>query len=73
MKTCISCKHFGGTQAEPYLGGMAPQQNVAGPPCNHPDAATRDMIYGKAYCIAERNGTSGCGKQGKLWEPSSTQ
>lgn len=54
---------------EPYMGGMVPPAGLGnkGPECKHPDAASRDMINGKAYCYAERNNNKGCGKQGKLW------
>ena len=38
------------------------------PECTHPNAATRDPIYGKALCGNERNFGKGCGKGGKNWE-----
>lgn len=38
--------------------------------CLHPEAASRDLVTGKAYCLTERNMEKGkgCGQQGKLWE-----
>lgn len=69
MKVCVECKHCGSQGAEPYLGGIAPAgRGNNGPECNHPEAASRDMVNGKAYCYQERNTNKGCGKQGKLWQ-----
>lgn len=49
---------------------MVQPRGVQNPECKHPQAASRDLIYGKAYCANEREmkGNKGCGKQGKLWE-----
>lgn len=63
VKTCVSCKHFGGPDAEVYGIPRTP----VGPECKHPGAVSRDMIFGKAYCQSERQTNKGCGKQGKLW------
>lgn len=73
VKTCVGCKHVGDAPAEPYMPhgnphGFALQVNK-GPECGHPKAVTRDLVYGKAFCINERQSKQGCGKQGKLWEP----
>jgi hypothetical protein len=77
-RICMECKHFGGGPgAEPYSPHADPHGFVRevnkGPECKHPDAGTRDPVFGKAFCINERNATSkkSCGKQGKLWEPKS--
>ena len=68
VKTCVSCKHFNGPDAEPYVQQYPVRQE---PLCEHPSATTRDPIYGKALARAERADTNkkGCGRQGKLWEP----
>lgn len=66
IKACVDCKHFMGQQAQPYLGPVTVQSP---PECRHPEAASRDMIYGKALCQNERNDKKGCGKQGRLWTP----
>lgn len=65
VRACVACRHFKGLEAEPYLAHIKPQQQ---PECLNPKAASRDLIYGKAYCIQERNNNRGCGKSGKLWE-----
>ena len=75
VKACVDCKHIGDAAAEPYMPhgnphGFAMHVNK-GPECNHPNAKTRDLVYGKAFCINERNNNKGCGKKGKLWEPKS--
>lgn len=62
VRTCISCVHFKGV--EPTY--PVPMQQH--PLCQHPKAASRDPIYGKALCQNERNNKKGCGPQGKLWE-----
>lgn len=66
MKACVDCKHF--KSAEPiHLGHV---MSNTPPECTHPNAGTRDPIYGKALCQNERNlgGKRGCGKNGKNWE-----
>jgi hypothetical protein len=68
IKACIECKYF--KSAEPFHMGYQPNNiNYNHPPeCTHPNAATRDPIYGKALCGNERNFGKGCGKGGKNWE-----
>lgn len=61
IRTCISCAHFKGAE---NIYPVQPQQN---PECTHPKAASRDLLYGKAFCANERNTQKGCGKKGKLW------
>lgn len=72
VKTCVGCTHIGEQGAEPYNPHPNPhgfaQQVNKGPECRHPKAVTRDLVFGKAYCINERNNNKGCGKHGKLWE-----
>ena len=70
VKTCASCKHFRGPE-NLYVAQMMNQKEE--PTCEHPDAASRDMIYGKALCRVERVTNKGCGKQGKLWESRQTE
>lgn len=68
VKTCVSCKHFKGPE------NLYAMQNTPGmnePSCEHPQAASRDPIYGKALCRVERNTKKGCGTQGKLWASKS--
>lgn len=65
VRTCVSCVHFKGPDNLYMQRMQVPNQDA--PTCQHPKAASRDMIYGKAYCQNERAGTKGCGKQGKLW------
>jgi hypothetical protein len=65
VRTCVSCTHFKGPE-NIYMQRMQLPNHDA-PTCEHPQAASRDMIYGKAYCQNERNDKKGCGKQGKLW------
>lgn len=65
VRTCASCLHFRGPE-NLYVMQMTPKPEQ--PTCEHPKAASRDMIYGKAYCLNERNSKKGCGQQGKLWE-----
>lgn len=65
VKTCVSCMHFKGEE-NVYMAQLQPRQQAA--ECMHPKAASRDPIYGKALCSAERSNNKGCGKQGKLWE-----
>ena len=64
MRVCIEFKWYKGVQAQPYLGPVTVESQ---PECEHPDAVTRDMVYGKCRCINERNSPKGCGKTGKLW------
>lgn len=64
MNICTDCKYF----KQEGMGIMVeadPKMAL----CMHPKAATRDMIYGRAFCQTER-GASGkaCGRTGKLWE-----
>jgi hypothetical protein len=65
VRTCISCLHFKGPE-NLYVAQMQ-VPNRDHPTCEHPKAASRDMIYGKAFCHIERSDTKGCGKKGKLW------
>lgn len=66
VRACVDCKHFKGIEAEPYLAQVQPKQK---PECQNPRAASRELIYGKAFCENERNNNKGCGRKGKLWEP----
>ena len=66
VRACVACKHFKGLEAEPYLAQIQARDK---PECKHPKAATRDLIYGIAYCHQERASKKGCGTTGKLWEP----
>lgn len=69
MNVCSECKWFKGLENEvynPYQMKSSPQ-----PECLHPDAHSRDLIYGRAFCANERDDNKGCGKQGKLWEKKS--
>ncbi len=69
MKVCVECIHHAGSVNELYYGGIPPAgRGNQGPECKHPDAHSRDMVNGKAYCYQERNDTKGCGKTGKLWQ-----
>lgn len=71
MKICTECKHFKGAE-NAYVAQMSPMKQEA--ECAHPNAATRDPIYGKALCHNERNSTrKGCGQQGKLWESKESE
>lgn len=65
FKSCVTCKHCDGAEAQPYLAHVAPRQD---PQCKNPQAATLDPVYGRTGCRTERNAKNGCGKQGKLWE-----
>jgi len=66
MKVCQECAHFVNdrTMTDMQLN------NEHQPKCKHPDAATRDIVFGICYCRNERasKGKSGCGKEGRLWE-----
>lgn len=66
MKICSECEHFKGDQAQVYMAQL--NNSRPQPECTHPDAKTRDPIYGKCFCQNERN-MGKCGKSGKLWEP----
>ncbi len=66
VRACVNCKHFKGLEAEPYLAQI---KNTHQPECQHPKAASRDLIYGRAYCVQERASKRGCGQKGILWEP----
>lgn len=65
MNICVECKHCKG--GEPLY--PVPMQNDQFQ-CMHPNAASRDMVTGKAFCLTERNteDKNACGKTGKLWE-----
>lgn len=65
MNICAECKHFKGDQADAYMAHL--QNNKPMPECLHPQAKTRDPIYGKCLCQNERN-MGRCGKDGKLFE-----
>lgn len=67
VRTCVSCAYFKGQENEIY-NPHAPQRTAQGPECTHPRASSRDMVYGKAFCLNERNSNKGCGRKGKLWE-----
>jgi hypothetical protein len=74
VKTCATCRHFGGPPQEyytPHVIFNQPRGDQAR--CNNPNAATRDLIYGHCFCYTERNEQKGCGKQGKLWESQATE
>lgn len=75
IRTCVACKHCTAqNDAEVYYPHpmreqlLGTQQIHRGPVCGHPMAKTKDLVFGKAFCINERASTRGCGKQGKLWE-----
>lgn len=65
VKACVQCKYFKGATNE-YMAQMT--QHRDDPTCEHPRAASRDVIYGKAFCRNERNNKKGCGPKGALWE-----
>jgi hypothetical protein len=69
IKACIECQHF--KAADNLYTPHAPRRESQ-PECLHPQAASRDLVYGKALCYNERAANKGCGKQGKLWEPLKT-
>lgn len=66
VKTCVSCQHFKGP-VNLYMQQMQIPSRDA-PTCEHPNAVSRDPIYGRAFCQTERNSKRGCGPSGKLWE-----
>ena len=70
MNTCISCKHF----KQEGIGIIVDSNpNPKNAMCMHPQAVTRDPIYGNAFCQVERGaGGKACGKNGKLWEAANT-
>lgn len=67
IRTCIACKHYKGPENIYVAQMQLPSRDQ--PQCAHPKAASRDMIYGRCFCTAERNNNKGCGKKGKFWEP----
>lgn len=74
MKPCVECRHYAFDQT--YLQA-AQGQMAKEPRCSHPEATTRDLVDGIAYCRNERHtkGRQGCGKEGRLWiskAPSTT-
>lgn len=73
IRTCVTCSHIGEQPPEAYNPHADPhgftRQVNRGPECKSPAAITRDLVFGKAFCINERNNNKGCGKKGKLWEP----
>ena len=75
IRACVNCRHIGEQPPEIYNPHAAPMPFGGvvnkGPECKNLKAATMDLVYGKTYCINERNSTKkkACGPQGKLWEP----
>ena len=65
MNICAECKHFKGDANDAYMAQLQSQRPA--PECTHPEAKTRDPIYGKCFCQNERQMGS-CGKSGKLFE-----
>jgi len=66
VNVCSECRHF---STEQTFLQAAQIQSPGQPQCRHPEAKTREPIYGLAYCHQERQSKSGCGRGGKLWEP----
>lgn len=66
VKTCVSCSSFEGPTTLYMQQMQLPSRDS--PTCKHPKAATRDPIYGRAFCQNERQSKKGCGPKGKLWE-----
>lgn len=66
MKVCLECKHYRGPSEPPGYGSLTVQGATA--TCAHPEAASRDPVWGRAHCTAERAAARGCGKSGKLWQ-----
>ena len=64
VKACAACKWFKGPE-NAYVAQMTMQREEA--QCEHPNAASKDLIYGKTFCRTERQTSRGCGKKGKLW------
>lgn len=64
VRTCVGCKHG---QVPIWMYGQPKPQEAE---CKHPEAVTRELVYGKAMCNQERNvqGSKGCGPKGRLWE-----
>lgn len=66
MNTCIECKHCK-VEGLGVVVDMNPDPKMV--LCLHPKAATREPIFGKAYCNNERGaGGKACGRSGKYWE-----
>jgi hypothetical protein len=65
VKACATCKYFVGPQNE-YTAAMTLRPEE--PRCEHPEAHTKDLIYGKTMCRNERNSKKGCGPKGRLWD-----
>lgn len=70
VRTCVSCRYFKGAE-NLYMAQMMPNRDE--PTCEHPQAVSRDPIYGKAFCRTERNTNKGCGKKGRLWDSRTTE
>ena len=71
MKPCVNCAHF--TVEQTFLQAAQTGGRQQEPRCNHPEASTRDIVDGIAYCRNERHtkGKQGCGKPGRLWTSKS--
>lgn len=69
MRICSECLHFKAADNvyNPHMPQREPQ-----PECAHPQAASRDLVHGRALCYNERAMNKGCGKAGKLWQPKKT-
>lgn len=72
IRTCVECKFC---RVRDQMGGLRPfdGRSFGGNEvleCTHPQAKSRDPLYGRAMCGNERqfSGKKGCGKEGKLWE-----
>jgi hypothetical protein len=64
VRTCVTCKH---SELPQWVYGSPKPTETE---CKHPNAASRDLVYGRTTCQAERNmqGRKGCGPVGRLWE-----
>lgn len=73
IRPCVECAHFDNSGHPTYLQGQQGAQPKE-PRCKHPEATTRDLVDGIAYCRNERHtkGKRGCGKEGRLWTSRST-
>lgn len=69
VRTCVTCKHFKGPESIYAQQMQLPNRDQ--PTCEHPKAASRDLIYGRCFCTTERNSKRGCGQKGKFWEQKS--
>lgn len=66
MKVCAECKHF--EERGPHgLARVTHKGPIEAPRCRHPEAISRDAVYGVAYCETERAAKKGCGKEARLW------